>query len=229
MTEERRSTTSVGARLRGAGDWGTWAGARSDAEPGATPPGAGVPLEPAGALHDVLTGLPNRSLLLDRLDCALKRAARSQQRLAVAVIEVASVPVVVEQHGPGAGDALLTVSSQRLQQALRASDTVARLGAKEFAVVLEGVHTAAVAAQVARKLLAAVTQPCILLAEAEGRPLKLAPQAGAGLALYPDHGRGRDELLAAAVLAMAQARRAGGGVQLYLEGGDDVAAATAAT
>lgn len=230
MTEDRRSSSSVGARLRGAGQWGAWGsprgGAGGEARP--EPPAPAAPAEGAGSLHDALTGLPNRSLLLDRLDCALKRAARSQQRLAVAVVELSGFPAVVEQHGAGAGDALLTVTGQRLQQALRTSDTVARLGAREFAVVLEGVHTAAVAMQVARKLLAAATQPCTLLAEAEGRPLKLTPQAGLGLALCPDHGRSRDELLAAAMLALAQARRAGGGVQLCVEGADTGAVATAA-
>lgn len=229
MNEDRRSVTSVGARMRGAGSWGGWSGAPVAADTAPAPSAAAeAPLAPERmpALHDVLTGLPNRILLQDRLDCALKRAARARQRIAVAVLDLGGTAAVAGRHGAAAGDALLATTAQRLTGMLRATDTVARLGAKEFAVVLEGVHSAAVAAQVAQKLLAGVSQPCMLLAGVDGQPVKVEPAAAVGVALGPDHGRRHDELLAAATLAMTRARRAGG-VQVYQEGAELAATAPA--
>lgn len=232
MTEERRSTSSVGARMRSGASWGHWsspadAGPNAAASPAAAEPAAEPPLAPerTPAIHDVLTGLPNRVLLLDRLDGALKRAARTRQRLAVAVVEIAELDKLAAGHGPGATDALLALTAQRLVGTLRACDTVARLGAREFAVVLEGVHSATVAAQLGRKLLAVVTQPCTVLADADGRPVAMTPGASIGVAVSPDHGRLRDTLLAAATLAMVRARRHRAGTLLHGQEAGPAAAA----
>lgn len=224
MVDERRSETSVGARLRGsAGNWGAWDPAGPAAAPAGAAPVHGEPAPSQPAIHDALTGLPNRLLLQDRLECALTRAARQRQRLAVAVVDLDGLAEIELQ--PGAGDALLVVTGQRLRQNLRASDTVARLGPQCFAIVLEGVHSAAVAAQVCDKLAAAVTQPCTLLIGAEGRPLRLAPRACIGIAVYPDHAAGGDPLLALATTALDQARYAGVGVQVHREGAEAAARA----
>jgi diguanylate cyclase (GGDEF)-like protein len=227
MSEERRNLTSVGARMRGADNWGGWSGAQAPAGKAVAAAAPVAAAEPASVLRDALTGLPNHLLLPDRLDCALKRGARGRQRVAVAVLDLVGAAAVAEQHGAAAADALVLTTAQRLTLLLRASDTVARLGAREFAVVLEGMHSAAIAAQVAQKLLAGVTEPCMLLAGAEGRPVKVEPAAVIGVAVSPDHGRQRDELLAAAMLARNHARRAGG-VQLYREGVEEPTAAVVA-
>ena len=178
--------------------------------------------------HDLLTGLPSRVLLEDRLDGALKRAARNKQRIAVAVVDLDGFRLVNEQHGHGTGDELIVTTGQRLLQAVRATDTVARLCADEFAVVLEGLHSAAAAEYLGHKMATAVTQPCRLLVQLEGKPVELAPKASIGLAIYPDHGQQREDLVAAAESAMYRAKRNGGGVQVHREGAEAGVAPSAA-
>lgn len=172
------------------------------------------------ATHDLLTGLPTRVLFEDRLDGALKRATRNRQRVAVVVIDLDGFKHVNQEHGHSAGDELLSSISKRLAQSMRASDTVARLGADEFAVVLEGLHSAAAAEHLGRKLTTAVTQRCTLLVELEGKPVELAPSASTGVAIYPDHGQDRETLVAAAETAMYKAKHSGGGVRVHNEGGE---------
>lgn len=180
------------------------------------------------ATHDLLTGLPTRVLFEDRLDGALKRAARNHHRVAVAVIDLDGFKQVNERHGHSTGDELLSTVGKRLVQTLRASDTVARLGADEFAAVLEGLHSAAAAEHLGRKLTAAVAQRCTLLVELEGKPVELAPGASTGIAIYPDHGQDREALVAAAETAMYQAKQSGGGVRVHNPGAEVPAARIAA-
>lgn len=233
MSDERRSDTSVGARMRGRVDgWGAWAASRAGAGDDAMPApvakqGAPDAIRPQGT-HDLLTGLPSRLLLEDRLDGALKRAARSRKRVAVAVVDLDGFKAINDAHGHGAGDELLATTGRRLLQAVRASDTVARFGADEFAVVLEGLHNAAAAGKLGHMLAAAITQRCLLLVDLEGKPVDLAPHASIGLAIYPDHGTEREALIAAAAVALFQARRAGGGVRVYEAVGEPAAVSAAA-
>jgi diguanylate cyclase (GGDEF)-like protein len=163
--------------------------------------------------HDPLTGLPNAALLEDRLDGALRRAARNRQRVAVVMVDFDGFRTVNDAHGPAAGDALLAAASRNLLQAVRASDTVARLGADRFVVVLEALHSATAAAQLGGKLAAAVAQPCTV--RTSGRTIQLALAASLGVALGPDHGDQREDLLAAAEAAMYAARRDGDGVRMH--------------
>ena len=174
------------------------------------------------ATHDLLTGLPSRVLLEDRLDGALKRAARNKQRIAVAWVDLDGFKQVNELHGHTTGDELIVTTGQRLLRATRSSDTVARLGADEFAVVLEGLNSAAAAEYLGQKMVTAVMQPCTLLVALEGKPVDLAPKASIGLAIYPDHGQLREELVAAAETAMYRAKRSGGGVQVHQESAAEV-------
>jgi len=161
------------------------------------------------AYHDSLTGLPNRVLLLDRIDTATERAKRQQGCFALLFVDIDGFKPVNDQHGHAAGDALLQQIGQRLLAGVRRSDTVARLGGDEFAVILEAVVSSTYALQVADAL-------CMHLGalfELDRSGARIAVQIGGsiGVAMYPDHGINRDQLLSAADSAMYIAKRAGKG------------------
>ena len=111
------------------------------------------------ALHDPLTGLPNRVLLLDRLEAALARLRRHPTFLAVLYLDLDRFKTVNDNLGHEVGDRLLHVVARRLQDTLRPSDSVARLGGDEFAAILPDLGDAQEAVQVAERLLAAVSEP----------------------------------------------------------------------
>jgi diguanylate cyclase (GGDEF)-like protein len=158
------------------------------------------------ALHDALTGLPNRILLGDRLEQAILTAEREQRELALLVMDLDRFKEVNDTLGHHAGDRLLQEIGRRLRGAVRASDTVARLGGDEFAVVLPGSTDAAGAAV---KLTQALEVPF----ELEGHTLALG--ASVGVAQYPQHGETVESLLRSADVAMYTAKRARTGVAVY--------------
>jgi diguanylate cyclase (GGDEF)-like protein len=110
------------------------------------------------AFHDGLTGLANRALFRDRLDQALARAARTQDVLAVLLLDLDGFKQVDDTLGHDAGDQLLTEVARRFSEATRPSDTVARLGGDEFAFVAEGAHEAH-AVMLAKRLLDRLAEP----------------------------------------------------------------------
>ena len=158
------------------------------------------------ALFDPLTDLPNRVLLLDRVDQALRRARREGGAFALLLVDVDRFKEVNDSLGHAAGDALLKEVARRFGGALRASDTVARLGGDEFAILLPSVG-APQAAALARKLQTALETPCIV----EGHELYV--EASIGAALYPLHGDDAETLLRHADVAMYAAKR--GGAESY--------------
>jgi len=160
------------------------------------------------ALHDALTGLPNRTLLYDRLRQGIIAAARDAEPLALLFLDLDRFKEVNDSLGHLAGDQLLRLVAARLQGALRESDTVARLGGDEFAVLLPGTgaHGAEVAAG---KIMRAFRQPFML----DERPLTIG--ASTGVAAFPHHGAEADTLLRCADVAMYMAKRAGGGIAVY--------------
>jgi diguanylate cyclase (GGDEF)-like protein/PAS domain S-box-containing protein len=111
------------------------------------------------ALHDPLTGLPNRSLLLDRLELALARSVRTGENVAVMLIDLDGFKDVNDTLGHGAGDELLRIVARRLQQTLRDADSVARLGGDEFVVVAETSVDALHAGTVAGRILESLREP----------------------------------------------------------------------
>nr|WP_249420126.1 EAL domain-containing protein [Rhabdothermincola salaria] len=111
------------------------------------------------ALHDGLTGLPNRTLLVDRIEHAAAAAQRDGATLAVLVIDLDGFKLVNDALGHHVGDQLLVVVAERLVDAVRAGDTVARLGGDEFAVLCEGVHDVTEAAMVAERVAEAMATP----------------------------------------------------------------------
>ncbi|MBC7983190.1 MAG: GGDEF domain-containing protein [Candidatus Obscuribacterales bacterium] len=161
-------------------------------------------LQGRDALTDPLTGLPTRMLMLDRAGQAIRQAARSNGRVALAVMDLDQFQDVRETLGPASGDELLRQVALRLTAALRRSDTVARIGEDEFAVVVacdtrDGVQT------VTQRLERAMTEPFIVGGH------RISVGEGIGVALFPEHGREPDVLLdrASAVMAIAKQNRLG--------------------
>lgn len=155
------------------------------------------------AMHDPLTGLPNRSLFLDLVKYGFARARRARTRAAVLFIDLDGFKLVNDTSGHAAGDQLLRHVSAQLRSAVREEDTVARLSGDEFAVLLPAVRDSADAMVVADKLLAALAVPCQLGRQA------IVPHGSIGVSLFPDHGETPDDVLAAADAAMYAAKQAG--------------------
>ncbi|MDQ3974257.1 MAG: EAL domain-containing protein, partial [Actinomycetota bacterium] len=161
------------------------------------------------ALHDPLTGLPNRALFRDRVQQATLAAQRSGSRCAAMVIDLDRFKEVNDTLGHDAGDLVLREVAPRLRGVLRESDTVARTGGDEFGAVLWGVTDAAAARQVAGKMRAALQRPF----DVQGLALDI--DASIGIALFPDHGRDHRTLLTRADVAMYAAKRARVGYKMY--------------
>jgi diguanylate cyclase (GGDEF)-like protein len=160
-------------------------------------------------LHDPLTGLPNRTLALDRLASALARRQRDGGMVAVLLLDLDQFKLVNDSLGHEAGDELLTRLAPRLRDALRPADTVARLGGDEFLVICEELDGPRAAIQVAERLAAAVSQPLVLGEEehfasasigialadtADADAQMLIRDADAAMYRAKERGRGRYEL-----------------------------------
>ncbi|MBB5346678.1 bacteriohemerythrin [Desulfoprunum benzoelyticum] len=156
------------------------------------------------AYHDRLTGLANRSLLFGRLSHSLSAAGRNNTRVAILFIDLDGFKEVNDSSGHESGDIVLKTVAERFQSAVRASDTVARIGGDEFVVVLADITKTAHVGPVAGKLLASLESPIALT---EGRTGRVG--ASIGISIYPDNGREMDELLEAADTAMYQCKRSG--------------------
>ncbi len=154
------------------------------------------------ALHDPLTGLPNRALFADRLEHALARGRRPGVTVAILVIDLDGFKDINDSLGHDAGDDLLTIAGMRLQGHARPGDTVARLGGDEFGVLLEDI-AAAEAVRSAEALLQGLATPIVL------RDRDLTPTASIGVAIAA--GEDADALLRNADTAMYAAKRQGKG------------------
>jgi diguanylate cyclase (GGDEF)-like protein len=161
------------------------------------------------ALHDALTGLPNRTLLRDRITQVIHQADRELSPAALLLIDLDRFKEVNDTLGHHHGDQLLIQVGERLRGALREVDTVARLGGDEFAVLLPRIQTAEGAVAVAGKLQAAFDEPFRL------DDLALDVETSIGVALYPEHGSDPDELLQRADIAMYVAKDNHAGFVLF--------------
>jgi diguanylate cyclase (GGDEF)-like protein len=161
------------------------------------------------AMHDPLTGLPNRALALDRLEGALARRRRDGRAVAVLLADLDQFKLVNDSMGHQAGDDLLVALAPRLHDAVRPSDTVARLGGDEFLVVCEQLDGAHEAIRVAERVAQAINQPIVLAAgehfvsasigiavaeSADADPADLVRDADAAMYRAKERGRGRYEL-----------------------------------
>lgn len=164
------------------------------------------------AYHDPLTGLPNRHLLMDRLEQAIMRARRSNQNLAVMFMDLDRFKLINDSLGHDAGDRLLKTIAARLEGVVRRSDTVARLGGDEFTVILEGLNQPQEAAQVAHNILEVMARDIDVEASA------LTISGSIGIATFPRDGETVGALLKNADIAMYRAKELGrANVQFYTE------------
>ncbi len=180
------------------------------------------------AFFDVLTGLPNRRLLLDRLNRAIALSARDRGYGALLFIDLDNFKVLNDTRGHHVGDELLKQVAQRLLDCVRGVDTVARLGGDEFVVMLEELsETESVAATqcdlVGQKILRALNAPYPI----EGQESRSSPSIGA--TLFFDHLQSVDELLQRADLAMYQAKSAGRNTLRFFDPAMQVAATARAS
>ncbi|MDQ1633007.1 MAG: hypothetical protein QOC80_2979, partial [Frankiaceae bacterium] len=159
------------------------------------------------ALHDGLTGLPNRGLLLDRVAGALTRRRRHGGLISLLVLDVDQFHSVNDSVGTAGADDLLLQYTQRLNQTVRAGDTVARLGSDEFAVLSEELEGDADAALLADRLLTALAQPMVL--PGPTGPVDVVVTASIGVALTRADALRPDDLLQRAELAMHRAKARG--------------------
>jgi diguanylate cyclase (GGDEF)-like protein/PAS domain S-box-containing protein len=155
------------------------------------------------AEHDFLTGLPNRSLLNDRLDQAIAMARRTQTKAAVLFMDLDGFKHINDSLGHLTGDKLLQCVATRLQKCIRAPDTVSRQGGDEFLVLLQGVKRPDDVAITAKRLLDSLAQTCSV------EQHKLHITSSIGVSLYPDDGQDAETLIRNADTAMYQAKENG--------------------
>ena len=160
------------------------------------------------AYHDPLTALPNRSLLHEQLQQAIKLAQREQKTVALLLLDLDHFKEINDTLGHAHGDAVLQEVGHRLKEILRASDMVARLGGDEFAILLP-LTSPDHAHIVAQKVRAALEAPFIM----ENLPIMV--EGSIGIALYPDHGATVDELIQHSDIAMYVAKHHKRGIVLY--------------
>ena len=161
------------------------------------------------SMHDELTGLPNRRLLLDRLEQRILMSERNGESFALMMIDLDRFKSINDSLGHGAGDSVLRIVGSRLLQLARRSDTYARLGGDEFAVLLSSANTAEGAITVAEKVAYAIQQPMSV----EGDLVQT--DASIGIAIYPDHGHSAEELLAHADEAMYSSKNSVNRYEMY--------------
>ncbi|SCY27084.1 PAS domain S-box-containing protein/diguanylate cyclase (GGDEF) domain-containing protein [Nitrosospira sp. Nl5] len=155
------------------------------------------------AYYDSLTGLPNRALLADRMKIAIGNAARYSNRLALLFVDLDRFKLINDSLGHEIGDRLLKIVAERMQSAVRRTDTVSRRGGDEFIVLLSQIEAAEDAGRVAEKLIAALSLPYSI------EEHELTITASIGISLYPDSGNDASSLLRTADTSMYSAKEAG--------------------
>jgi diguanylate cyclase (GGDEF)-like protein/PAS domain S-box-containing protein len=155
------------------------------------------------AQHDVLTGLPNRSLLQDRLGQAISYSSRSGHPVWVMLIDLDRFKFVNDSMGHKAGDVLLVTVAARLRASLRDTDTVARLSGDEFVVILAEHHDQRLSPDIVQRVMDSVAQPVMLGTK------EFFVTASIGVAVYPSEGTSADSLIEHADIAMYRAKKLG--------------------
>ncbi len=155
------------------------------------------------ALHDALTGLPNRRLLMDRLSLSIAQAQRRRSMMVVMYLDLDGFKQINDTLGHDAGDTLLKMVSDRLVAAVREEDTVARLGGDEFVIVLSELTHAEDIARFAPKIIQSVSRPYRI----EEHRVNIT--VSIGISIFPTHGTDAESLMKSADLALYEAKHAG--------------------
>ena len=155
------------------------------------------------AYHDALTGLPNRTLLMDRLRHGISRADRAENRLAVLFIDLDRFKTINDSLGHAIGDGVLQAAADRLKALVREGDTLSRLGGDEFVILLENVRDGQDAATVAEKIIQALEKVLVV----GNYPLHIS--ASIGISLYPQDGKDAETLMKQSDAAMYKAKESG--------------------
>lgn len=155
------------------------------------------------AHHDALTGLPNRSLLLDRLKIALRHGRRSGQKVAVIFVDLDHFKHINDSLGHSIGDVLVQQAAERVRQCVRETDTIARHGGDEFVIVQEQLSDLRIAVNTAQRVVDAFQVPIKI------QNHELFVTASIGISCFPEDGDGEELLLSNADLAMYRAKRQG--------------------
>ncbi|MGP9766000.1 diguanylate cyclase domain-containing protein [Halomonas sp. AOP13-D3-9] len=166
------------------------------------------------AHHDLLTGLPNRRLFLDRLEQEIKHAKRHSQSLALLFLDLNGFKKINDSLGHEAGDQVLTTVANRLTECVRENDTVARLGGDEFTVILAGAGQRRDVERVVQKILEALKQPLLIALE----PVQIS--ASIGISSYPQSASTPNTLLDAADQAMYRAKKSGSNQMCFYDSFD---------
>lgn len=155
------------------------------------------------AFHDLLTGLPNRTLFMDRLELAITQAKRRNQRIGVMFLDIDRFKLINDTYGHKEGDLLLKEFALRIRSCLRSGDTLARQGGDEFTVLLPDINSVEDISGIARKMLSELKRPFFV-----GKHDFLAT-ASIGIAIYPDDGEHSEALIHSADIAMYQTKSRG--------------------
>jgi len=155
------------------------------------------------AHHDVLTNLPNRLLLADRLEQSIVNAIRNNEQFAVCYIDLDAFKPINDQYSHAAGDQVLIEIAQRLKQIVRGNDTVARIGGDEFVILLNELKSLDKCKLLLNRLLAEIDQPITV------QENRHHVTASIGVAIFPDNGNNAESLLQLADEAMYEAKRLG--------------------
>jgi diguanylate cyclase (GGDEF)-like protein/PAS domain S-box-containing protein len=161
------------------------------------------------AEHDHLTDLPNRTLLYERLRAGIARADRYGRKLGVVYMDLDQFKPINDKYGHETGDCLLQAVARRLNDTMRQSDTISRVGGDEFIICLEQIKNEQDAIAATRKIVDSLQSPFQIL----GR--QVAVSASIGIAVYPDHGHETETLLRLADRAMYHAKSQGHSPMLY--------------
>lgn len=154
------------------------------------------------ATHDVLTGLPNRRLMLEHLNQAIQRCVRHKKGMALLFLDLNGFKPINDKYGHEAGDEVLKQVARRLSATMRASDMVARLGGDEFVVMVEDITDKEDICDIVRKVDAEIEHPILLKEQGE-----VAVSTSIGVAIYPRDGEDMETLLSNADTAMYEAKR----------------------
>ncbi|MFZ4878860.1 diguanylate cyclase domain-containing protein [Janthinobacterium sp. Mn2066] len=155
------------------------------------------------ALHDPLTGLPNRRLLEDRIEHTVQQSARNRGKSAVLYLDLDGFKAINDRYGHGYGDEILKMVATRLVGASRKEDTVARIGGDEFVIVLGNLAGKGDAREPAAKLIEVISDPYFI------NDLTLRLSTSIGISIYPDDATSVEALLSSADTALYEAKRAG--------------------